>query len=56
MDFAYAVNTGKKAGAIPSSLLKLDECLLSFVRLEVNARLESVHFKRLVDAALGVQV
>lgn len=42
--------------AIPSSLFKLDECLLSLIRLEVNTRLQPIHFKSLVDAALGIQI
>lgn len=50
------VNICEEAILIPSSLFKLDVGLLSLIRLEVNARLEPVHFKCLVDAAFGIQI
>lgn len=46
----------KSIQAIPVSFFKLDEGLLSLIRLEVNTGLEPIHFKSLVDTSFSIQI
>lgn len=56
--FSYFLKFAIKheADVIPISLYKLDISLLSFIRFEVDARLEAIHFEGLVDTSLRVQI
>lgn len=52
----YFIFCGDYNSVSPSLFLKLDVGLFSLVRLEVDTRLETIHFKCLVDTAFGIQI